>query len=71
MTPAQAAVYHALVTLADEKGYPPSIREVMLRAGLKSPSTAMVHLYALRAQGRVSWVEGRNRTLTASRQGTP
>lgn len=67
MTPAQAAVYNAVVALAAELGYPPSIREIQTRAGLKSPSTVMVHLYALRAQGRVAWVPGRDRTLTVSR----
>jgi len=44
-------------------GYPPSIRDITSGVGLASPSTAHRHLLTLRSQGRVTWQQGKMRTL--------
>ena len=46
------------------RGYAPSIREIAAEVGLRSPSSVHAHLWALRADGIVSWQPGLNRTLT-------
>lgn len=43
--------------------YPPSIREIALETGIPSTSMVVYWLRKLRAQGVVTWEEGKNRTL--------
>lgn len=46
-----------------ERGYSPSIRELVTAFGFKGPNGGLCHLIPLRKKGYVSWVEGRPRTL--------
>jgi SOS-response transcriptional repressor LexA len=45
------------------RGYPPSGRELMDAAGLRSFSSVHHHLKRLRAEGYVTWNDGEQRTL--------
>lgn len=45
-------------------GYGPTVRELSERCGLASTSAVHHHLLALRKQGRVTWVDGRSRSLS-------
>ncbi|MGN9866688.1 transcriptional regulator [Bacillus swezeyi] len=51
--------------LTKQKGFPPSVREIGDRVGLKSSSTTKGHLDRLRKKGLVDWEEeeGKPRTL--------
>lgn len=52
-----------LAVLADEH---PTIRRVCSAAGLRSTSTVLAHLRALRRAGLVSWANGKDGTLRAT-----
>jgi repressor LexA len=54
LTAAQRRVLSALEELLAESAWPPTVREIMVRAGLASPSTVQAHLGALERGG---WVE--------------
>ena len=56
-------ILEAIDELTKEKGFPPSIREISERVGLKSSSTTKGHLDRLRKKGFVEWEEGKPRTL--------
>lgn len=53
----------AIDELTNEKGFPPSVREISERVGLKSSSTTKGHLDRLRKKGLVDWEDGKPRTL--------
>jgi DNA-binding IscR family transcriptional regulator len=64
MTPTQrqTQVLDAILFLADDRGFPPTIREVAAR--LKTlPSNVHQILSRLRAIGLVDWEDGKLRTL--------
>ncbi|MGI6834813.1 hypothetical protein RY280_16470 [Bacillus paralicheniformis] len=48
-------ILEAIDELTKEKGFPPSVREIGERVGLKSSSTAKGHLDRLRKKGLVDW----------------
>ncbi|ETB71194.1 transcriptional regulator [Bacillus sp. CPSM8] len=56
-------ILEAIDELTKEKGFPPSVREIGERVGLKSSSTTKGHLDRLRKKGLVDWEEGKTRTL--------
>ncbi|MEK5503261.1 MULTISPECIES: LexA family protein [Bacillus] len=56
-------ILEAIDKLTKEKGFPPTVREIGDRVGLKSSSTTKGHLDRLRAKGLVDWEEGKPRTL--------
>lgn len=47
----------------DEKGYPPSYREMCAAAGVKSTRSVSRYLEILRDEGHVDWTPGKRRTL--------
>jgi len=51
------------------KGYPPTFRELMVKVGLRSPSTIKNRLEKLRRAGRVDWEPQQPRTLRVVRRG--
>ncbi len=53
-----------LVTTAEERGYPPSMREIAAAVGLKSASTVLFHLRALEQAGYIQRVPNLNRAVT-------
>ena len=44
-------VYHAVCQLTEERGYPPTVREIGWRTGLRSTSTVHRHLMELVYEG--------------------
>jgi len=59
----QRAIYTAADAYIEHHGYPPSMRELAERTGLRSTSSVAVYLAQLRYRGCVTWVDGRARTL--------
>ncbi len=51
ISPKQKEVLDFIVTFINEKGYPPSFREIASGLDLASPSTVHVHIHALRERG--------------------
>lgn len=51
LTPKQKDVLDFIVSFINEKGYPPSFREIASGLDLASPSTVHVHIQALRERG--------------------
>lgn len=51
LTDRQEAIFNYLLEHIDERGYPPSIRDIMRHFGFKSPKAAADHLAALERKG--------------------
>ena len=66
MTERQKEVYDAIVALMLEKGYPPSVREIGNRIGLRSTCTICKHLTALAKKGYISYIDSTPRTITVN-----
>ena len=49
----QQQIYDYIRAYQQEKGYPPSVREMAAAVGLSSPSTVHAHLSALEARGLI------------------
>lgn len=57
------AVLKAIEEITKEKGYPPTVREIGDRVGLKSSSATKGHLDRLKRDGFVTWEERQPRTI--------
>jgi repressor LexA len=64
LTPKQKQVYEYILAFTAEHGYSPSIREISLAVGLKSPSTVHFHLKGLLKAGVILQEPGKTRTIT-------
>jgi repressor LexA len=64
LTQKQRQVMEFLVNFSQERGYPPTVRDICLELGLKSPNTAHFHLKALQEKGFVRIASGKNRGIT-------
>jgi repressor LexA len=64
LTEKQQQVYDYILAFTAEHGYPPSIREISLAVGLKSPSTVHFHLQGLKKAGVIIQEEGKTRAIT-------
>lgn len=53
----------AIRRFTDTWGFPPTIREIGHLVGLDSPATVSRRLNRLRRQGRITWTDGRVRTI--------
>lgn len=53
ITKRQQQIYDYIRSYQEEKGYPPSVREMAAAVGLSSPSTVHAHLNALEEQGLI------------------
>jgi len=76
LTERQEEIYKYLLEYLDERGYPPSIRDIMRAFGFKSPKAAADHLAALERKGfirrapelsRAIEVPARNAEIAAAR----
>jgi len=56
-------IIDAIATMTAENGHAPTIRELGEAVGLKSPDSVSFHLTKLRVEGRVTWIDGKSRTL--------
>lgn len=55
----------------EEKGYAPSVREIMAGVGLKSTATVHYHLAALEQSGALQMDANKTRSIRVSRSGIP
>ena len=44
LTEKQGQIYDYIISFQQDHGYPPSVREIAVHLGLKSPSTVHFHL---------------------------
>ena len=63
LTDAQNELYHWIKNYMQEFQHSPSIRQMMLAMGLKSPAPIQSRLKHLQEKGYISWQEGKARTL--------
>ena len=66
ITKRQQQIYDFIKEYQQEKGYPPSVREMASAVGLSSPSTVHAHLSALEARGLLK--RDATMTLVGARQ---
>ncbi|WP_346771598.1 hypothetical protein [Actinacidiphila oryziradicis] len=66
MTDTQERIWRAIRELTDAAGYPPSIREIAVAAGLSSPSSVAYHLRTMEQHGIVTHAPGRARSYPRS-----
>lgn len=64
LTQKQQTIYDYLIQFSAEHGYPPSVREIAVAVGLKSPSTVHFHLKALEEAGAITRAGGKTRAIT-------
>ena len=73
LTDRQQEIYDFVVEYVENRGYPPTVREIGERVGLASPSTVHAHLATLEREGLirrgVSKMDGRSRAITLSKSG--
>ena len=63
LTPRQVRILAAIKSAMDDRGYPPSMREIGEAAGLASPSSVKYQLEALEAKGWIRRDPSRGRAL--------
>jgi len=63
LTKVQQELFDWLVLYIRENQHPPSIRQMMLAMGLKSPAPVQSRLNHLRTKGYIDWTEGKARTI--------
>ncbi|OGC40690.1 repressor LexA [candidate division WOR-3 bacterium RBG_13_43_14] len=56
-------IFKAIQQFADEHGYPPSIREIARKIGLKSTKAVKVHMDSLAQQGLIEKIPGQARGI--------
>lgn len=71
LTQKQQVIYDYLKKFTAEHGYPPSVREIAVAVGLKSPSTVHFHLKALEEAGAIIRDGGKTRAITAVASAVP
>lgn len=69
LTARQKQILEAIDYHKEQKGYPPTAREITRMVGLASVSTVHVHLTVLRNKGAVEWAPGLPRTLRITSDG--
>lgn len=60
-------VYEFIEKFVDEKGYSPTVRDIMRGLGYKSTSTIQYYIKRLEDEGKIRRTENRNRTLTVNK----
>lgn len=63
LTRRQALVLAYIAAFTAVRGYAPTLREIGKGLGIVSVAAVAQHLGYLRAKGRLTWEEGRQRTL--------
>lgn len=69
LTPRQRIVLETLIDISKQCGYPPTVRELGDRLGLKSSSTTHNHLSNLEAMGYIRREPSKPRTITVLKAG--
>jgi repressor LexA len=64
------AILKFVESFVERNGYAPALREVTAGVGLASWSSISHHLQLMRADGLVSWEEGKVRTLAVTPRGS-
>jgi repressor LexA len=67
-TDRQARILEVIRTFTEERGYPPSVREIGERVGLSSPSTVQAHLKTLERRGLILRDPTKPRALVSTSQ---
>jgi repressor LexA len=70
LTKAQQELYDWLVSYIRDQQHAPSIRQMMLAMGLKSPAPIQSRLEHLRNKGYIQWAEGQARTIQILKNST-
>ena len=65
----QQKIYDYIAAFIQEKGYPPSVREIGDAVGLKSPSTVHFHLKHLEEAGVIEKTANKGRAIVLSDRG--
>ena len=63
LTDSQEELYKWLVEYINRNSHSPSIRQMMDAMGLRSPAPIQSRLKHLQEKGRISWEQGKSRTL--------
>lgn len=63
MSKRRDAILAFVVLYQHLNGYAPTVREIADAVGLASPGTVHSHLAAMRREGRITYVDGKPRTL--------
>ena len=61
----QSQIYNFILKQVQEKGYPPSVREIATAVGLSSPSTVHAHLSVLEQKGYIKRDPSKPRAIVA------
>ena len=64
-------IFKAIQQFADEHGYPPSIREIARKIGLKSTKAVKIHLDNLSQQGLIEKIAGQARSIRIKQKFMP
>lgn len=56
-------IVDVIMSMTAENGFAPTIREIGEAVGLRSPDSVCFHLAKLREEGRVTWLDGKSRTI--------
>ncbi len=70
LTKAQQELYDWLVRYIRDQQHAPSIRQMMIAMGLKSPAPIQSRLEHLRNKGYIQWAEGQARTIQILKNST-
>ena len=65
LTARQRSTLETIVSFTDEFGYPPTVREIGSRVGLRSSSTVQAHINALERQGYLIRSASKTRSVVA------
>ena len=60
----QEKIYTYVASFVNQKGYPPTVREIGAAVGLKSPSTVHFHLKHLEEAGMIEKASGKGRAIS-------
>ena len=57
-------VLHCIQSYSEQRGFPPTVRELCVMTGLKSPSSVHNYLVQLKEDGLIESDESKPRTIT-------
>lgn len=67
ITEKQETILEEIIKFKSENGFPPTVRELCEKTGLRSTSSVAAHLQALKDKGYINWVATMPRTITVIR----
>ena len=63
LTDRQRAIVDFIRSFRADRGFPPTVREIGEKFGIRSPNGVMHHLHALRKRGAIDWDEASPRSI--------